>query len=212
MKSTENPLLGQLDQIARGIAETLAPFCEVVLHDLSHPDHAIFAIYNNLSQRRVGDPATELGLSRIADNDFPQVLTNYANRFRDGRRVKSTSIGIRNGDGAYVAALCLNVNMTLFDNLQSAFGEFCRTGPDQMPVESLNPASAEALRAAIERFAAQRAKTPRSLDAAERKLLIRELKDAGFMDVRRAAETVGAQLGVSRSTVYEDSRRSAAGA
>ncbi|WP_288950878.1 PAS domain-containing protein [uncultured Paracoccus sp.] len=212
MGNSEDPVLFQLDQIARGVAETFAPFCEVVLHDLTHPDHAIVAIYNNLSQRQVGDPATELGLSRIADSSFPQVLTNYANRFRDGRRVKSTSIGIRNKDGDYVAALCLNVNMTLFDNLQSTLEEFTRTGPDQMPQESLNPASATALRAAIERFAAQRAKTPRSLDAAERKLLIRELKNAGFMDVRRAAETVGAQLGVSRSTVYEDSRRAALGA
>ncbi|GHG96010.1 helix-turn-helix transcriptional regulator [Pseudodonghicola xiamenensis] len=206
MENQENPLLDQLDQIARGVAETFAPFCEVVLHDLTDPDHAIVAIYNNLSQRQVGDPATELGLNRIADKDFPQVLAAYANQFRDGRRVKSTSIGIRDAGGDYVAALCINVNMTLFDNLRSAFDEFCRTGPHQAPIESLNPASAAALRAAIERFAAQRAKTPRSLDPSERKLLIRELEEAGFLDVRRAIETVSAQLGVSRSTVYEDRR------
>lgn len=206
MENQENPLLDQLDQIARGVAETFAPFCEVVVHDLTDPDHAIVAIYNNLSQRQVGDPATELGLSRIADKDFPQVLASYANQFRDGRRVKSTSIGIRDARGDYVAALCINVNMTLFDNLQSAFDEFCRTGPHQAPIESLNPASAAALRAAIERFAAQRAKTPRSLDPSERKLLIRELEEGGFLDVRRAVETVSAQLGVSRSTVYEDRR------
>ena len=88
-------LLEQVQHIARGLGETLAPFCEVVVHDLLHPEHAILAIHNNQSGREVGAPATELGLARIADPEFPQVLANYANRYADGRPVKSTSIGIR---------------------------------------------------------------------------------------------------------------------
>lgn len=35
--------------------------CEVVLHDLRDPRHAIRVIENNLSSRRVGDSATEPG-------------------------------------------------------------------------------------------------------------------------------------------------------
>lgn len=56
-------LLEQLKQVAQGLGETLAPFCEVVVHGLLYP----LAIHNNLSGRQVGDPATELGLARIAD-------------------------------------------------------------------------------------------------------------------------------------------------
>ena len=72
---------------------------EVVLHDLRDPKHAIRAIENNLSGRRVGDSATELGLARIADPRYPSVLQNYPNRFPDGRPAKSTSIGIKNAAG-----------------------------------------------------------------------------------------------------------------
>ena len=79
-------LLEQVQHIARGLGETLAPFCEVVVHDLLHPEHAILSIHNNQSGREVGAPATELGLARIADPEFPQVLANYANRYADGRR------------------------------------------------------------------------------------------------------------------------------
>ena len=80
-------LLEQVQHIARGLGETLAPFCEVVVHDLLHPEHAILAIHNNQSGREVGAPATELGLARIADPEFPQVLANYANRYADSGRL-----------------------------------------------------------------------------------------------------------------------------
>ncbi len=196
----------QLEQIAQGLAETFSPFCEVVLHDLRDPRHAILAIHNNLSGREVGAPATELGLARIADPRFPQVISNYSNSFADGRRAKSTSIGIRDAQGKYVAALCLNVDLTLFGSIQSAMAEFMKVDSRQPPLENLNRINADSLRAAIDQFAARRSKTPRSLQASERKILLKELKEAGFMDVRRATETIGAHLGVSRSTVYADSR------
>ena len=54
-KRTEHQyVLDQLQLIARGLGETFAPFCEVVVHDLSKPECAIQAIHNNLSGREVG--------------------------------------------------------------------------------------------------------------------------------------------------------------
>jgi predicted transcriptional regulator YheO len=205
--SEENAVLfEQLKQIAHGLADTFAPFCEVVLHDLTHPKNAIVAIHNNLSGRKVGAPATELGLARIRDPGFPQVLANYANAFADGRQAKSTSIGIKDTQGDYVAALCLNVDLTLFHNLQSVVGQFAGVDAQQALKESLNPAGADALRARIDLYAASRATTPRSLKTQERRNLLRELKEAGYLEVRRAAEIIAAHLGVSRATVYSDAK------
>jgi predicted transcriptional regulator YheO len=172
-------LFAQLKQIAQGLGETFAPFCEVVVHDLTDPKNAIVAIHNNLSGREVGQPATELGLARIADPDYPQVIANYANTFADGRQAKSTSVGIKDADGRYVAALCLNVDLTLFQSLQSAIGQFTSVDAQNGPRESLNPAGADAIRACIDQFAARRATTPRALKTEERRTLLRELKEAG---------------------------------
>ena len=89
MKASENSfLLSQLESIAEGLSETFAPFCEVVVHDLKTPEHAVISIRNNLSGRQPGDPATELGLARISSPDFPNILANYANKFSDGRPAK----------------------------------------------------------------------------------------------------------------------------
>ena len=208
MKKTpeQQNLLEQMQQVADGLGRTLAPFCEVVLHDLTDPAHAILAIHNNLSGRSVGAPATELGLARAADPDFDQVIANYPNTFADGRRAKSTSIGIKDSKGQYVAALCMNVDLTVFRSLNSLLTQFSDVDNDAAVRETLEPAGAEALRARIDQFAARLATTPRALKADERKALMRELKDSGLSDVRRAMDIVANYLNVSRATVYNDAR------
>lgn len=200
-------LFTQLKEIAQGLGVTFAPFCEVVVHDLTDPKNAILAIHNNLSGREVGQPATELGLARIADPDYPQIIANYANTFADGRQAKSTSIGIKDANGTYVAALCLNVDLTLFQSLQTAIRQFTRIDDPNGAGETLNPTGADAIRALIDQFAARLATTPRALKTDERRALLRELMDAGCMQVRRSSEVIAAHLGVSRATVYADAKQ-----
>ncbi|MDP3230053.1 MAG: PAS domain-containing protein [Acidovorax sp.] len=202
----QTALLSQVEQIAQGLAATFAPFCEVVVHDLLDPKHSILAIYNNLSGRGVGDPTTELGLARIADPDYPQVIANYANQFADGRQAKSTSVGIKDASGHYIAALCLNVDLTQFRSLQSVVGQFTAITGDTGLSETLDPAGAEAIRQRIDQFAARLSTAPRALKATERRALLRELKDSGSLEVRRAMEVVAQHLGVSRATVYADAK------
>jgi predicted transcriptional regulator YheO len=147
---------------------------------------------------------TELGLARIADPKYPQVVANHANQFADGRQAKSTSIGIEDSSGRYIAALCMNVDLTLFRSLQTVLGQFSDVDTDAALKESLNPASANAIRARIDEYAARLNTTPRSLKTDDRRALMRALRDSGLMEIRRAMEIVTRQLGVSRATVYSD--------
>ncbi|MFL9935506.1 PAS domain-containing protein [Paraburkholderia sp. RL18-103-BIB-C] len=202
----QQTIVEQLKQIAEGLGETLSPFCEVVVHDLVHAEHAIVAIHNNLSGRVEGEPATELGLARIADDRYPQVIANYANQFADGRPVKSTSIGIKDSSGRYVAALCLNIDLTLFGALQNVLGRFVSTDAAAGVEESLEPLGADAIRQRIDQFAARLGTIPRALKTEDRRMLMRELKQSGSMEVRRAMEIVALHLGVSRATVYNDAK------
>ncbi|HHO6715569.1 TPA: PAS domain-containing protein [Klebsiella variicola] len=202
MKASENSfLLSQLESIAEGLSETFAPFCEVVVHDLKTPEHAVISIRNNLSGRQPGDPATELGLARISSPEFPNILANYANKFPDGRPAKSTSIGIKNEAGEYVAAICLNVDMTLFRGMQNALAQFTNLTSNSVS-ENLESGGTEMIRQRIEQYAARLATTPRSLSVHDRKQLVAELKSSGLLEVRRAMETVSQLLGISRATAY----------
>lgn len=204
-KTSNQHLLAELQNIAEGLGKTFSPFCEVVVHDLTHPKNAILSIENNLSGRRIGQPATELGLARIQDPEYPAVISNYANQFSDGRKVKSTSIGIRNEAGDYVAAICLNVDLTLFGGFQAAMSQFTAIESGAV-AETLDAANADRIRQYIDDFAATRATTPRSLKPAERKHLVQGIKKAGYLEIRRGAEIAAAHMGVSRATVYNDAK------
>jgi predicted transcriptional regulator YheO len=208
MKKTpeQRHLLEQLQQIADGLGQTLAPFCEVVLHDLLDPEHTLLAIHNNLSGRSLGAPATEVGWARINDPDYSQILANYPNTFPDGRPAKSTSIGLKDSQGQYVAALCLNVDLSVFCSLNAMLTQFSRVDHAASVRETLEPAGADAIRSRIDQFAARLSTTPRALKAEERKALMRELKEAGLDQVRRAMDIVAAHVNVSRATVYKDAR------
>jgi predicted transcriptional regulator YheO len=202
-RSAEHKVLfEQLENIARGIGESFAPFCEVVLHDLQDPKHAVLAIHNNLSGRKVGSPATELGLARILDPGFEPVITNYANQFADGRQVKSSSVGIKDSSGSYVAALCVNVDLSLIKGIEGMLAQFSAFTSRAPVKESLDPSGADAIRAHIDRFAAGRATSARALSADDKRNLMRELKGRGLLDLRRAMEIIAAHLGVSRASVY----------
>jgi predicted transcriptional regulator YheO len=205
IKTSNQHLLNELKHIAEGLGKTFAPFCEVVVHDLVHPKNAILSIANNLSGRKVGEPATELGLARIQDPEYPAVIANYANQFGDGRKVKSTSIGIKNEAGEYVPALCLNVDLTLFGGFQAAMAQFTAIQAG-VPGETLDAANADRIRQYIDDFAAARASTPRALKPADRKHLVQGIKRAGYLEIRRGAEMAAAHIGVSRATLYNDAK------
>lgn len=113
-------------------------------------------------------PATEPGLARIASPDFLSIIANY------------------------VAALCLNVDMTLFRGIQSALAQFTEI-ENSAVVEHLEPATgSEAIRQRIDSYAEKRATTARALNVADRKALIQAL--------RKSMDTAAQHLGISRAT------------
>ncbi|MFC5473946.1 helix-turn-helix transcriptional regulator [Paraherbaspirillum soli] len=201
---TENQLLlREGEKIVDALGKTLAPLVEVVLHDLTRREHAVVAISNNLSGRSVGDPATEIGLARMVDPEFPEVLQNYPNRFPDGRPAKSTSIGLKNSRGDYVAAICLNVDISMLTAVAASLSQLAQTQVSPTDIrESLVSPRLEELRVTLERFATGLNTTPRALIPAQRREAVRQLAEAGLMDLKNAQSVVADILGVARSTVY----------
>ncbi|TDC25305.1 transcriptional regulator [Streptomyces sp. 8K308] len=201
-------LLREAEKIVTAIGRMFPGLCEVVLHDLRDPRHAVRAIESGLSGRAVGDPATEIGLARVQDPDYPDVLQNYPNRFPDGRPAKSTSIGIRNSTGHYVAAICLNLDVSVLGAAADALTALARTDDrDRPPTETLRARTLDELRAAAQEFATARGSaSPRGLRAADKRELVRELGDRGLLQVKHAVPTLSEVLGVSRATVYNHLR------
>lgn len=210
-KQSESPvqaenalLLKEARKIVEALGRMFAPCCEVVLHDLTNPEHAILAIECPLSGRRVGEPATEMGLARINDVSFPDVVQNYANTFPDGRPAKSTSIGIRNSQGMFVAAICLNLDISLFSSMKMVIEQLTSTYTNTSPVrETLRSRSLDEVRNAIGTYAAQRNTQPRALSTQQRREVILLLSADGLLQLRGAASAAAEHLGISRASLYK---------
>jgi predicted transcriptional regulator YheO len=202
--SEDEHLLAEAEHIAVAVGKMFPGLCEVVLHDLRHPEQAIRVIENNLSGRQVGDSATELGLARIADPGYPSVIQNYPNRFPDGRPVKSTSIGIKNSAGRYVAALCLNLDVSTLSPLALTLANLVTIGVEHhgKTLETLRDRTAREIRDAIDAYSADRSTTPRALSRDQKRELVRQLHRDGYFDSRSSAQAIAGQIGVSRATVY----------
>ncbi len=201
-------LLAELDKVATALGRMFPGLCEVVLHDLREPVHTIRVIENSLSGRSPGDPTTEVGLARILDPSYPEIVQNYPNQFPDGRRVKSTSIGIKGQNGTYVAALCLNLDVSILTTVSQQLAAVCATELQEPQLhETFQSQGLDELREYIFQFAASRKQTPQSLSTTARRELLLELREHGFMQIRRAVATISEAQAVSRATVYNDLKR-----
>ncbi|HPE46746.1 MAG TPA: PAS domain-containing protein [Hyphomonas sp.] len=202
--SDKELLLRELSKIAAALGKTFAPYCEVIVSDLTDPDHVVTQIENSMSGREVGDPASLIGLARMADPEFPDIMTNFADAFRDGRPVKSTSIGLKDKSGRYVAALYLNIDISYIQSITTYLNQLIRT--DDAPsslYEAVSRTSTGAdVYSKVATFAASRNREPRALTTDEKRELLRMLEDEGELDRRGAAEKIASILGVTRTQVY----------
>ena len=194
-------LLRECGKIVSALGQTLAPLVEVVLHDLTQPDHSIIAIANNLSGRGVGEPVTEIGLARIADPNYPETLLNYPNSFPDGRPVKSTSIGLKNSQGEYVAAICLNVDVSILTGAAGILNQFSQIS-ESVVQETLSSPRLKSIDNLLKEFAIGYNTTPHALSASQRREAVQLLSEKGLMDLKHAHAVVADILGVARSTIY----------
>ena len=116
-----NPKFKEYLPVAEAFAKLLHPFAEVVIHDLAKD--SIVAIYNPLSKREVGDPSYLDSWDFTGDPSEnvigPAEKTNY-----DGRRLKSISIVLRNDKGKAVGFICVNMDISVFENYQSTLQIF----------------------------------------------------------------------------------------
>lgn len=129
-------LVAVFSAIVEPIGRSLPASSEVVLHDLSLLPNSIVAIHGDVTGRRVGDPATDLLLQKAVSGDFEH-LVGYETTLPDGRRMKSSTMVIRDIAGNPVAALCINTDLSAWYSVRRIadmmLGMAEATGSPQLP-------------------------------------------------------------------------------
>jgi predicted transcriptional regulator YheO len=196
-------ILREARKIVEGFGKMLAPFCEIILYDLTQKDNSVVAIECPISKHQVGCPTSDVGLARIQDPSFPDILQNYSTMFPDGRPAKCTSIGLRNSEGTFVAAICIQFDISVFSSLNRSLEKFLVLDGTPHLDDFRNQAMTN-IASACELFAAKRNKKPKDLIQRERIDLIKILNDNGILKFQKGAVKILADcLGITREYVYK---------
>lgn len=195
-----------LKPVMKAIAGAVGPHCEVVLHDLTRRemDRTIVAIENgHVTGRTVGGPSTNLGLDVIRNEEADHDEYGYSARTGEGRELRSSSVYFRGPDGDVVAALCINVDKTPFQNARAALDDILGRDEERpLPNEIITSDINGVLDHLIDSAVSSTGKSPALMSRTERVAVLRYLDEKGAFHVKRAVDRVARRLGVSRVTAY----------
>lgn len=200
------PEVRALAQLVEPLAAILPGECEVVVHDLARLPSTIVAIAGNLTGREVGGPATDLLLRAVAKGEARTTL-GYTSRTADGRELRSSTMVVRDADGAAVAALCVNADVSAWRTVARLVeamlpGSGSSGSAEPVPHEEY-PQDVDSLAQSLLARAIADAEVPVELMQKRHKLgVVQDLRDRGFFQLKESVETAAKALSVTRFTIY----------
>lgn len=201
METKQETAVQRFGPTAEAIARLLHPHAEVVLHDLG--TSTIAAIYNGFSRRQVGDDSLIEDAQSLAGG--ADVHGPYEKRLFDGRRIKYVSTLLRDSSGAAIGLLCINLDVSVFEQVGTTIQSFLTTATDSTSFDALFEDDwQDRINDFVSKHLAGQNRSLARLTRSERRVLVHALHAAGAFRMPRAANYVARVLGVSRATVYND--------
>ena len=176
------------------IVELFHPFVEVAVHDLVKGK--LVAIYNPISQRKVGEPSPLKEL-KVKIADFPPVFAPYYKQNWDGRSLKCSSITLRNAKGKPIGLICINVDVSHFQAIET----FLKIKAEaENPIEIHGTQFEKQANQLIQKYL--KANRLTRLNREQKKKLVQELYRKGIFNFKNAIPFVSKKLTVSRASIY----------
>ncbi|MEK5233804.1 PAS domain-containing protein [Lysinibacillus sp. FSL K6-0232] len=118
MNSTINPIFLPYLRMADAIYAIFDESCEVVVHDFSNMEKSLIYIKGNLTGRKLGAPITDFVLQQLKKDptNLEDVLGTYSTT-KDGVKIKSSIVYIKDYSGKVVGLFGINYNITQFAHM-----------------------------------------------------------------------------------------------
>ena len=183
--------------ICEAVVALFHPLAEVTVHDIRRD--RIVAIWNPISERRVGEPSL---LDELPDYpDDARVIGPYPKVLADGRAITSVSVVLHNAKGARRGLLCINFDRSPFDGAAELLTRFA-AAVEARPPELFERDWREQVHLVLDEECRSRHLRRDRLTREQRLRLVRVLDERGLFAVRNSAAHAARALGVSRTTVY----------
>ncbi len=193
--------------VADGIALLMGLYCEVALHSLEDPEHAIIKIVNrHHTNRDVGAPLTDHGVQLLLEfiESNKQPISCYTTMSASGEPMRSVFTIISNA-GRPIGLLGVNFNMRVpFSELISTFSLFNNCA--QTPASAAPPTSSNSMEDLVRNAVSgvvHQISTDASIPNHEKnKYIVFGLHENGIFDIKGSVILVAEELHLSKFTIY----------
>ncbi|MGI5965695.1 MULTISPECIES: helix-turn-helix transcriptional regulator [Anaerotruncus] len=189
------------------LAEVFGESCEVILHDLSNPEHSVIALRNgHLSGRAIGSSMTDLAFRVYSEKQYEgeDFLANYRG-YSGGKTFVSSTFYIKN-EGRLIGMLCINSDTSQASELRDIFNRFMRRFEvrEDLPhvEENLGNPVVSMVHSLIDKAIQEAGISPARMTKAEKVQLVQKLNAQGILLMKGAVAEIAEQLSISEPTVY----------
>lgn len=202
-------IVGKHVEFLEAMWQALGSNTEIVLHNFGHLPSSIVAIFGNVSGRRVGGPATSLGLRNLVRDEPERCRLGYETVMPNGTVCRSSSVYLFGSFKQPVGAICINTDVGALTELREL--------ADRILTQGTGGASQAARTRAVERFyvtvdqaanevlseTVESVGVPVELMSKKQKVnVVAELQERGFFLLKGAVELAASALDVTRFTIY----------
>lgn len=200
-----NKTLKQYFPIADLIAKTFGKNCEVLIHDLTHPQSSIVYIVNShVTGKKVGEGFNILVKKVLLSKKFEKDITaNYKTITTDGRYIKSSTAFIRNTKNDVIGAICINYDIDKMKDMKNFLDDFMDVKEEIIGEEE----EIEAIENVVEIADGIIDKIISNVNTHQLKKeskieLIEFMEQKGIFLIKGAVDKVAEKLDISKVTVY----------
>ncbi|MDL2298599.1 helix-turn-helix transcriptional regulator [Synergistaceae bacterium OttesenSCG-928-D05] len=195
-----------LKRLAKGLAAQFGSDCEVVIHDLrdKNSESTIIAIENgHVTNRKVGGGPSHIALETMAaKTDRLEDHLDYMTQTSDGRMIKSSSVYIRDDEGAIIGIFCINYDITRLGMAEGFLRDFLHTIPQTEVPEKIPQNVNELLDELIEAALKHVDKPVAIMKKADKIKAIQYLRRAGAFQILKSGDKVCKVFKISKFTLY----------
>jgi predicted transcriptional regulator YheO len=188
------------------IGKTFGPNCEVVLHDLRHPQNSVVAVANGtVTGRVVGQGIRDFVKILRSPNFSNDVLANYQVKEERQGHIKSSTALLRDTNGDLIGALCINFDFTPLQDAVKQLAHFTSVQPINRPAapSKVSPDILQSLEQLIASTIADSGVDVKAMRKEEKLRMIQFLEERGAFMIRGSLERVAKELQVTRHSMYK---------
>lgn len=211
-------IIKQYIPIVEFISQILGENSEVVLHDITDPEHSIVAIMNpHISGRKVGGPITNLLLKVIQNKSYKD--KNYIANYRSSaehKTLRSSSFFIKDGNGEIIGVICVNTDIEPYERvknlmdkmtfIEQSFDSIGRTQIDYKNEDEVNEKLCtnvdDLLGSMINDAINSIGVIPKRMSVEEKMDVVNQLDNMGAFRLKGAVNEIAKAIDVSEPTVY----------